>query len=79
MSQSSTGLRQEFLNVLIAEDNPINAKLLTKRLKKLGHEVEVSYDGQECHDYFAAKPHGVDVILMDLQVGLFARQYVLKS
>ena len=66
----TTGLRQEFLNVLIAEDNSINAGLLTKRLKKLGHEVEISVDGQECHDYFASKPHGVDVILMALQVRL---------
>lgn len=64
----STRMRQELLNVLIAEDNPINAKLLTKRLTKSGHAVEVSYDGQECHDYFASKPHDVDVILMDLQV-----------
>jgi CheY-like chemotaxis protein len=56
------------LSVLIAEDNPINARLLTRRLQKLGHEVEVACDGQECHDHFAANPQKVDVILMDLQV-----------
>lgn len=69
-SRRSTVLRQELLKILIAEDNPINAKLLTKRLEGLGHKVEVSYDGQECHDYFASKPHDVDVILMDLQMPL---------
>lgn len=59
---------KELLSVLIAEDNPINAKLLTRRLVKLGHEVVVTYDGQECHDHFASKLQNVDVILMDLQV-----------
>lgn len=56
------------LSVLIAEDNPINSKLLSKRLLKLGHEVELAYDGQECFDYFASRIHKVDVILMDIQV-----------
>lgn len=67
-SNRSTALRPELLKVLIAEDNPINAKFLTKRLTKVGHTVDVAYDGQECHDYFASKPSEVDVILMDLQV-----------
>jgi hypothetical protein len=56
------------LSVLIAEDNPVNARVLTRRLEKLGHEVELALDGQQCHDHFASKPHTVDVILMDLQV-----------
>lgn len=56
------------LSILIAEDNPINAKLLSRRLLKLGHKVEVAYDGQECFDYFASRIRSVDVILMDIQV-----------
>jgi len=32
---------KEILSVLIAEDNPINARLLTRRLLKSGHDVEV--------------------------------------
>jgi hypothetical protein len=56
------------LSVLIAEDNPVNARVLTRRLQKLGHEVGLALDGQQCHDYFALNPHAVDVILMDLQV-----------
>lgn len=59
---------KESLSVLIAEDNPINARLLTRRLLKSGHSVEVAYDGQECHDHFSSKPEKIDVILMDLQV-----------
>jgi hypothetical protein len=56
------------LSVLIAEDNPVNARVLTRRLQKLGHDVELALDGQQCHDHFASNPHTIDVILMDLQV-----------
>ncbi|KAI9051071.1 hypothetical protein LZ554_005179 [Drepanopeziza brunnea f. sp. 'monogermtubi'] len=58
------------LSVLIAEDNPINARLLTRRLAKLGHVVEHVNDGQECHDHFALNSGKVDVILMDIQMPL---------
>jgi hypothetical protein len=60
--------RRERLSVLIAEDNPVNARVLTRRLLRLGHEVELALDGQQCHDHFTLNPHTVDVILMDLQV-----------
>lgn len=76
-TSGTTDLRQEYLTVLIAEDNPINAKLLTKRLKNLGHAVELSNDGQECHDFFTGRPGGVDVILMDLQVSFTHIQFFL--
>jgi hypothetical protein len=65
---SQPSASRESLCVLIAEDNPINARLLIRRLNKLGHDVEVVHDGQQCHDHYALKPHTVDVILMDLQV-----------
>ncbi|KAL2067218.1 hypothetical protein VTL71DRAFT_1642 [Oculimacula yallundae] len=61
---------RETLSVLIAEDNPINARLLTRRLVKLGHKVEQVTDGQGCHDQFALNPQSVDVILMDIQMPL---------
>ncbi|XMA11322.1 hypothetical protein WAI453_004113 [Rhynchosporium graminicola] len=61
---------REKLSVLVAEDNPINARLLTRRLAKLGHSVELATDGQGCHDQFALTPHTVDVILMDIQMPL---------
>ncbi|KAG4438300.1 hypothetical protein IFR05_006235 [Cadophora sp. M221] len=61
---------RETLSVLIAEDNPINARLLVRRLTKLMHSVEHVNDGQECYDQFALNPHLVDVILMDIQMPL---------
>jgi CheY-like chemotaxis protein len=60
--------RGDRLSVLIAEDNPVNARVLTRRLQKLGHEVELALDGQQCHDHFTLNSHTIDVILMDLQV-----------
>jgi len=63
-------MTRESLSVLVAEDNPINAKLLHKRLLKAGHRVEIAYDGQACHDQFTGNPLKVDVILMDLQMPL---------
>lgn len=60
----------EKLSVLIAEDNPINARLLSRRLLKLGHTVEVAENGQVCHDLYSKKSASFDIILMDLQVKL---------
>jgi hypothetical protein len=64
----STTIWTEPLKVLVAEDNPINARLLTRRLQKVGHQVELSVDGQECYDQYISNPEAVDVILMDIQV-----------
>lgn len=62
---------KKLLSILIADDNPINAKLLHRRLVKLGHKVQIANDGQSCHDYYKSERDGVDVILMDLQVCFF--------
>jgi CheY-like chemotaxis protein len=56
------------LNILIAEDNPLNARAMDKELSLRGHTVAVASDGQECHDWYAANPAKFDVILMDMKV-----------
>lgn len=43
-------LGDRHLTVLVADDNPINLQILQRRLGKMGHEVRVSWDGQECFD-----------------------------
>jgi signal transduction histidine kinase/CheY-like chemotaxis protein len=54
------------LRVLVAEDNPVNQLLVTKLLKKLGHEAVAAANGREAvQQYEAAVP---DVILMDVQM-----------
>lgn len=54
--------------VLIAEDNPLNSRLLETRLTKRGHTMKVTVDGQMCADTFKREPETYDLILMDLQV-----------
>ncbi|MGQ9916222.1 MAG: response regulator [Bryobacteraceae bacterium] len=54
------------LSVLVAEDNPVNQKVLRKLLKRLGCRVTVAADGAEAVQ--AAGCGGFDVIFMDCQM-----------
>ncbi len=54
------------LNILVAEDNLINQKLITILLKKLGYLATVAYNGREVLE-FLEKQH-FDTILMDVQM-----------
>lgn len=56
------------LRVLVAEDDPINAKILQKRLGKLGYTVKWTVNGEECANAYAEAPTQWDVVLMDIQV-----------
>ncbi|KUJ08015.1 uncharacterized protein LY89DRAFT_789271 [Mollisia scopiformis] len=55
-------------NVLVAEDNPLNSRLLETRLKRRGHSVRIAVDGKACVDAFKSSPHEFDFILMDIQL-----------
>ncbi|KAI0011451.1 hsp90-like protein [Xylariaceae sp. FL0662B] len=56
------------LHVLIAEDDPINMKILQKRLEKTGHEVYHAVNGEDCATVYKEKPSTFDVVLMDMQM-----------
>ncbi|KAJ6017122.1 CheY-like superfamily [Penicillium sp. IBT 35674x] len=56
------------LNVLVAEDNPVNSKILQKRLSKIGHTVQLTNNGQACVNAFLSGNEIPDVILMDIQM-----------
>ncbi|KAJ5129999.1 CheY-like superfamily [Penicillium bovifimosum] len=58
----------ELLNVLVAEDDPVNSKIMHKRLTKLGHTVKLTGNGEECATAFASATKNFDVVLMDLQM-----------
>lgn len=66
---SSSAGEARSLQVLIAEDDPINFLLLRKRLEKTGHEVFHAVNGQDCATVYKARSHTFDVVLMDMQVG----------
>ena len=52
--------------ILIAEDNPINQKLLTTLLSKLKYEVMIANNGQEAVDAYLHAPY--DLVLMDIDM-----------
>ncbi|KAK0628805.1 hypothetical protein B0T17DRAFT_167415 [Bombardia bombarda] len=56
------------LQVLVAEDDPINVKVLRKRLEKAGHEVSLAQNGEDCAFLYEEKPKTFDVVLMDMQM-----------
>ena len=59
---------QTRLQVLIAEDDPVNVMVLKKRLGKLGHQIHHSVNGEDCATEYRQRSHSFDVILMDMQV-----------
>ena len=76
----SVGTDFENLNILLAEDNPVNQKLATRILEKVGHKVTVANNGQEAVDL--SSTDAFDVILMDMQIrsrwGYFIRATASK-
>ncbi|KAI0021838.1 hsp90-like protein [Xylariomycetidae sp. FL0641] len=56
------------LEVLVAEDDPINMKILKKRLEKAGHEVIQAVNGDDCATVYKEEPAKFDLILMDMQM-----------
>jgi signal transduction histidine kinase/ligand-binding sensor domain-containing protein/CheY-like chemotaxis protein len=54
------------LNILVAEDNPINQMLACRLLERMGHQVTVVGNGQEAIDKLSAMTF--DVVLMDVQM-----------
>jgi CheY-like chemotaxis protein len=54
------------LNILIAEDNPVNQKLIGMILKKLGYEPLIVGDGSQA--VAALKITPFDIVLMDVQM-----------
>lgn len=57
---------QRRLNVLVAEDYPINQKVLMGMLQRWGHSVTLASNGQEAVEQFSRGQW--DVVLMDVQM-----------
>ena len=58
--------RRRSLSFLLAEDNPVNQKLVVTILQKRGHRVTVAANGREAVNHFAERHF--DFILMDVQM-----------
>lgn len=66
------------VNILLAEDNPINRKVATLTLKHLGYECDTAIDGREAIQKYELNRY--DLILMDMRMpevdGLQATQLI---
>ena len=58
----------DHMRVLVAEDDPVNSRIIKKRLEKLGHEVYLTVNGEECAGAYGEKTGFFDIVLMDMQV-----------
>ena len=56
------------LNILVAEDNVVNQKLISKMLKRLGHDSTIAANGQIALGMLAERHNHFDVVLMDVQM-----------
>ncbi len=54
------------LNILIAEDNPVNQKVAQLMLQRLGHRTDLAANGQEV--LRAMENQSCDLVLMDIQM-----------
>lgn len=67
-------------NILVAEDNPVNQKVVYQYLTKMGFNVDLANNGKEAVEMFQAKTY--DLIFMDCQMpvmtGYAATQEMIK-
>ncbi|KAL7787912.1 hypothetical protein V8C37DRAFT_418740 [Trichoderma ceciliae] len=56
------------LGVLIAEDDPINMKMLKKRLERAGNKIHHAVNGEDCAAIYSDNSSAFDVVLMDMQM-----------
>jgi len=66
-AQAQSGHR---LRILLAEDNPVNQKVATRLLERMGHSVKIAPNGMIAVELFRSFPY--DVILMDSQMPLLS-------
>ena len=71
------------LRILVAEDNPVNRKLVNLMLKKLGYKPDYAVNGKEAVELFFSTEQGYDLILMDVQMpeldGFEATQHTFRT
>ena len=66
---STSGVASRRLRVLVAEDNQVNRRFVTRVLEKRGHAIVTAENGQQAIDAIARFPPGYfDVVLMDVQM-----------
>lgn len=66
VTQHSLRENRRSLHILVAEDSPVNLKLVVRMLEKRGHTVTSSTNGREAVAALAGEPF--DLVLMDVEM-----------
>ncbi|KAI9893987.1 MAG: Light-sensor Protein kinase [Vezdaea aestivalis] len=66
--QSRNSAHTPQMEILVAEDDPINSKIMKKRLEKIRHNVHLTVNGADCAALYNKKPGFFDAVLMDMQM-----------
>jgi len=59
-------MRNKCVNIILAEDEPLNQKIALKMLRKLGIAADVAANGLEVLQALEGQPY--DMVLMDIQM-----------
>ncbi len=54
------------LRILLVEDNPVNQRVATRMLERMGHRVDLAANGRQALDALAAKAY--DLVFSDIQM-----------
>ncbi len=65
------------LRLLLVEDNPVNQKLASRLLEKMGHEVKLAMNGREAVDLTMREEF--DLVLMDIQMPVMGGMEATKK
>ncbi|NEP20344.1 MAG: response regulator, partial [Leptolyngbya sp. SIO4C1] len=63
--------------ILVAEDNPVNQKIIQHLLEKQGYDVHLVNNGKEAVEAFLAHPF--DLILMDLEMPVMTGEEAIRA
>ncbi len=61
-----TSIARDALNILLAEDEPVNQKMAQLVLKRLGYRADTASNGREALLALECQPY--DLVLMDIQM-----------
>jgi len=67
------------LRILVAEDNPVNQRVLRSLLEHAGHETRLAHDGEEALSLLESQGPGLDLAIIDMHMpGLSGLQLVAR-